>query len=408
MSVAWSLTQAMNTTSSGSVEVYAQVPFAFDFQQIVDDLGLYHNGYRPTSDLIPALRDGGENSIDLVILGTCEIDLRIDWAKDLLSIWDERPQDHKFNLVCLVHNAKDTAWQDAITDWSRRGAIRIIAISEHVADYFRESFNVLADSTDPAIRSAGYENIPVDVHVPILPLRGLPEHPTREPLSKAVIQGSFNMDRRDYTQIFRELVESLHEDPAAWGYKPLGGHESFMADTDLPTPPFQLFALGSGNLEVPIELKNLVQVKTDLTYQEFYDIMKDMEICVPAFAGSGYYRIHASSTFAMAVQCNVPILVTRRTRESYAYADDDRAVVTRPAAMREIQSLKALRTGDASFFLNAPMPHTNTHMGSNQNLNDAVESMMNRGWRRTKREMEDFKVGIWKRNGDLAYRLIHD
>ncbi|KAG6821343.1 hypothetical protein H0H93_000204 [Arthromyces matolae] len=403
MTVAWSVAQAMNRSSVGSVEVYAQVPFAFDFQQVVDDLGLYRNGYRPTADLIPALRDDvGENSIDLVVLGTCEIDLRIDWTKDLLSIWDERPQDRKFNL--------DTEWQPAITEWSRRGAIRLITISEHVAHSFRESFNVLADSPDPTIRSAGYENIPIDVHVPILPLHGLPEHPAREPLSRAVIQGSFNMDRRDYAHIFRDLIESLHGsyDPAAWGYKPLGEHASFIPDTDLPTPAFQLFALGSGNLDVPIELQNLVQVKTGLTYQEFYDIMKDMDICVPAFAEAGYYHNQASSTFAMAVQCNVPILVTRRTRDSYAYADDDRAVVTRPAAMREIQALKALRIGDSSFFLNSPMPNMNTHMGSNQNLNDAVESMMNRGWRRTKREMDDFKVGIWKRNDDLAYRLIHD
>ncbi|KAG6857415.1 hypothetical protein H0H87_004777 [Tephrocybe sp. NHM501043] len=401
MTVAWSLSREMNRSSTGTVEVYADVPFNYDFQKVVDDLGLYRHQYRHPDELLPALRDVNENRIDLVVLGTCEIDLRVDWTKDLLSIWDERPHNRKFQLVCIVHN--DVSWQPAITEWSRRGAIRLITIAEHVAHSFRESFNTLADSPDPVIQSAGYENIPIDVHVPILPLRNLPERPTSRPLAKAVIQGSFSMDRRDYTNVFNELNKSLHEDPSAWGYQPLGDHESFDIDPNFTGPPFQLYTLGSGNLEVPIALKNVVKVVT-----EFYDLMSQMDICVPAFAENGYFQDQASSTFAMAVQCNVPILVTQRTRNSYAYANDDRAVVTRPSAMREVAALKALRTGDASSFLNSPMPHMSTTIGSSQVLQDAVASMLRRGWTRTATELEEFKVGIWKRNDNLAHRLLND
>lgn len=62
------------------------------------------------------------------------------------------------------------------------------------------------------------------------------------------------------------------EDPAAWGYLPLGDQPSFtrippsqMTGSSEPEP-FQLFLLGSGHLDIPLELQNVVVVKTGLTY----------------------------------------------------------------------------------------------------------------------------------------------
>jgi hypothetical protein len=75
MSVAWSLARAMNRSSTGSIEVFADVPFNYHFQTIVDELGLYRHDYRHPNDLLPAFKDGaGEGGIDLVVLGTCEIE----------------------------------------------------------------------------------------------------------------------------------------------------------------------------------------------------------------------------------------------------------------------------------------------------------------------------------------------
>ena len=45
---------------------------------------------------------------------------------------------------------------------------------------------------------------------------------------------------------------------------------------------------------------------------------------------------------ALATELAVPLLVTERLRRTYGYIDDVRAVVTRPAAMSEVQALKAL------------------------------------------------------------------
>jgi hypothetical protein len=48
---------------------------------------------------------------------------------------------------------------------------------------------------------------------------------------------------------------------------------------------------------------------TYLRIAEFYELMNQMDVCVPAFAEFGYYRMQASSTFAMAVECNVHDLI---------------------------------------------------------------------------------------------------
>lgn len=108
-----------------------------------------------------------------------------------------------------------------------RDAIRLLPLSEQsvsslfgarnkthgcpgsVAAGFRHKFDVLSDSPDLSIRSAGYEYIPIDVHVPILDLPDLPVHASSRLLSNVVIQGTFSMDRRNYRQIFKDLIHSL-------------------------------------------------------------------------------------------------------------------------------------------------------------------------------------------------------
>jgi hypothetical protein len=52
------------------------------------------------------------------------------WSDNILKIWDNRDPEHKFKLVCVVHNALDDTWQAKIPDWSRRNAIRLVPISE--------------------------------------------------------------------------------------------------------------------------------------------------------------------------------------------------------------------------------------------------------------------------------------
>lgn len=85
-------------------------------------------------------------------------------------------------------------------------------------------------------------------------------------------------------------------------------------------------------------------------------------------------------------------------------------MVTRPAAMREVAALKALRTEDPSSYLQMSMPNMDAHktMGSNAAIRDAVQDMISRGWTRRKSDLENFKSGLWNRNDLLAKRILRD
>ena len=70
-------------------------------------------------------------------------------------------------------------------------------------------FQKNASKHSPLIASAGFEYIPVDVHIPILNI-SIERQQSPSLLSNAVIQGSFSVDRRDYLTIFEDLVNGLH------------------------------------------------------------------------------------------------------------------------------------------------------------------------------------------------------
>ncbi|KAF9031612.1 hypothetical protein BJ165DRAFT_1518719 [Panaeolus papilionaceus] len=482
VALAWTMQRVMgkppNSLSwdvggSGSVVVYSPEKFRFGFDNIVDMLGLYKGDVRPSENLFDDLDmevDG--RKVELVVLGTCEVDLRDgtdSWHRRLLAAWDKRREDEKFMVVCIVHNVQDTHWQTQITDWARRGAIRFLPISQHVANSFRTIFLTHADSTsDPQLRLAGYEYLKLDTHVPILNLSAShdlwlgskPNAPLdpdielsgidsgshssyldgdgRKPepdslegdggvkmggrkLSRAVIQGSFSSDRREYPTVFRELINSLSEDPSVWGYLPRAqGQDRYVVDPK-EKDPFYLYLLGSGGIDIPKELEDMVIVKKDLSYGEFYRLMQTMDICVPAFnPDNGYYRFQASSTMVMALQCNVPILATHRVRSSYAYADDDKVMITRPAVISEVAALRALRIGNMTSFWDhyTQLSHTDTPGGGGSidtslpshsaRVYSDLEKMMNEGWRRSARGFAEFREDLWMENERVVEMLLRD
>ena len=81
-------------------------------------------------------------------------------------------------------------------------------ISYSVAKGFRDRFAMEADSLEPLMYSAGYDQIPIDVHVPVLDIPNLPVKPLPRSLEKAVIQGTFTAERRNYQGIFRGLTSA--------------------------------------------------------------------------------------------------------------------------------------------------------------------------------------------------------
>jgi hypothetical protein len=104
----------------------------------------------------------------------------------------------------------------------------------------------------------------------------------------------------------------------------------------------------------------------------------------------------------LTVVAQVPLLVTERIKAAYTYVNDDRAVVTRPAAMREVEALRALRSGDASFFLHR------TGIPLDSPTAQAAEGMMRLGWVRSDEEFQSFKQDIWKANERVVERILRD
>lgn len=102
------------------------------------------------------------------------------------------------------------------------------------------------------------------------------------------------------------------------------------------------------------------------------------------------------------------MLVTQRTRRTYGFIDDDRVVVTRPAAMSEVQALRALRTGDASAFLASDPAGVGMAMGDLPAVRAAVESMMKGGWVKNTQEWERWRAGVWARNDEVTGRILRD
>ncbi|KAJ7905015.1 hypothetical protein B0H13DRAFT_1881427 [Mycena leptocephala] len=197
MSLTWALQKVMDRShTGGTVEVYAPFPLAYEFQSIVATLQLHHGEVKTPDTLIEDIdKNMGHGGIDLVVLGTCEVDLHEgSWPEELLSAWDRRDSTHKFKLVCIAHNIEVDSWKHRIAEWSRRDAIRILTIFEHVAA-FRRSFRISADSPDASIRTAGYEYIPVDVHIPVLDIPMAVNERRSRILSDAVIQGRPSTDR---------------------------------------------------------------------------------------------------------------------------------------------------------------------------------------------------------------------
>ncbi|KAH9476941.1 hypothetical protein JR316_0010857 [Psilocybe cubensis] len=410
LAVAWTLQRVMR---QGSVQLYTPTPYYFDFQTIIDKYDLYRGSVKDYEDLSKDIMDNSVNGgFDLVILGTCEIDMR-NWNNDLLKAWDARDAQHKFQLVCIVHNALDDGWHGYISEWSRRNAIRVLTISEHVARSFRSKFQNNARSADPALKLAALEYIPVDFHIPILDLQHFPELSPTRMLSNAVIQGSFDSNRRDYTRIFSELNASLHANPEVWGYLPFGNGPSFIQNKRSNDPAFKLHLVGSGWITVPDELKNLIVFHTNLNYTDFYEVMGGMDICIPAFLSEDdiNFKYQASSSIAMCMESNVPILALEQLRNAYTHVDDDRITITRPAIMSEIEAVKALRTGDATEFLAETGPISNfaaLSLGSHPKVLHAVKKLVKGGWVRSKRNFEICKRETWKRNEEVIYRLLRD
>jgi len=93
-------------------------------------------------------------------------------------------------------------------------------------------------------------------------------------------------------------------------------------------------------------------------------------------------------------------------RDSYTYIDDDAVTITHPANMGPIRAIHALRTGNASHFLNSDPSRSHVPMGSNSHTRHAVDRMIHQGWKRSRNGFETLKRKIWRQNDEMASKLL--
>jgi len=103
----------------------------------------------------------------------------------------------------------------------------------------------------------------------------------------------------------------------------------------------------------------------------------------------------------MAVECNVPVLVTDRIRAAYKYVSDDRITVTRPQAIREIHAIKMLRAGVLS-------PSPDLSGNAVFQFEQEGQRMLEQGWHRTNRGFTAVKQRIWLANEDVVRKILND
>ena len=95
-------------------------------------------------------------------------------------------------------------------------------------------------------------------------------------------------------------------------------------------------------------------------------------------------------------------------RAAYNHINDDRVVVTRPAAMSELDALLALRTNDPATFYSNVTASPNSQIGDSGILHGAVGDLLLRGWRRPNSWFWEVKRGLWAENDQLVERLLRD
>ncbi|KAG8984518.1 hypothetical protein FRB94_006671 [Tulasnella sp. JGI-2019a] len=383
-----------------TVDIYEQEAVG-DFTAWMQDLGMVTHPVKAAKDLRDDISRtdlfGDGRMIDLVIPASAETD--VDEHSDYLwEAYQQRPADRRFELASIMHHGHNTEHWGHLSKWSRLRLFRYFFISEHVARKARSLLQSWADKKNT--RDACFEYIRTDVFVPILDLSSIIIPKERDPprgLSRVAIQGNFDQYMRDYEGTFRDLVQSFKADSTAWGYLPLRSDDaaaSYQSDPRSAIPPFELHLLGGrGKLNIPNELKNVVKVHFNLESRKYWAVLQSMHVIVPAFSrGDEYYTCIASSSCHSAMQCNVPLLVTRRLRESYTYLEDSVTIV-RPQAISEIQAIKVLRTG--------VMPEVDS-----PTLENDIRRMMVGGWRRSTSQFDAFKQKIWDKNDELVTRVL--
>lgn len=87
-----------------------------------------------------------------------------------------------------------------------------------------------------------------------------------------------------YSPPVQNLSTLIIGNPEAWGYKSLARDRNVYEPLDAsPDETFELHLIGEGQLEIPRALSKAVFIHRGLNYTDFYALMQQMDIVIPAF-----------------------------------------------------------------------------------------------------------------------------
>ncbi|KAG8929799.1 hypothetical protein FRC01_003755 [Tulasnella sp. 417] len=333
--------------------------------------------------------------IDLVVLGSCEIDLE-RFGPDLLKAWDERPNDKKFTLACGVHNQHNTGWYKYISEWSRRDSLRVIPMSNRIVDYVHSTFNTQANSKGLVEGSSVYEHIKVGAFYSVsefllFPLR--PKSYLADVPCSAVLRGGHRDRREEFERILHDLARLLREDSQGWGYRWSAEERKYAVDHTTPYPPFVLHLVGGDPIDVPSELQEAVvksagsHIHQDIT--PLYELFQSIDIVLPVFADRGSHTPQESSIVHAATMGHVPLLAARGTLQYYPYLASG-GVIIRPSAISEMEAIGLFRGA------NVPVQDASSELAED------TKRMLNHGWKRNDESFLALKREILEQNGSVT------
>lgn len=223
-------------------------------------------------------------------------------------------------------------------------------------------------------------------------------------------------------------------DPKHWGYRSLARdrviYEPLEENSD---ETFELHLIGEGEIDIPQALSRAVFIHRGLNYTDFYALMQTMDVVIPAFVNVDCRDIfisllleiltatflqtmitkpallwpwQSSATYVSLVYAHqnvtnnfqVPILASKRMREAYGYINDNRVVITRPQALREIAAIGAFR--------DARTPELEQSSVFTGRFAEDVTLMLKEGWQKSQRSFRDFKEELWKENQNSIKRAL--
>ncbi|BEI95077.1 hypothetical protein CcaverHIS631_0100260 [Cutaneotrichosporon cavernicola] len=307
--------------------------FRFKFDQVLRDIIPYEPEivYQKHPEQVREWLQKDE--IDHLVLTTCTDGLN-HFHDDILK--------STATVVCVVHHGGASFarnLKDKLQALVERDQIRLVVLGHHVHQTIKDELQYWADTEDNEF----WERVKLETFIPgfVYPPDKEFKHVAPFP-HKAVIQANIEQGRRDYKKIFRSLNNSVHADPGLWGYK-MGDNGVFEGDSE---KPFELHLVGQLNpkspVEIPESLRNIITIDEKLSYPDYYRLIADADILIPAFASRGTLYDTASSTIAAAIITRTPVLVSERHTASYTYIKGPAAIFRR-VSEGAIPALERLR-----------------------------------------------------------------